>query len=61
MQHEGTPRGFLVTTGSISAAASRWAQGKPIELIDGPRLALLASGQANPAEPLAGKASAVDA
>ncbi len=60
MQHEGTPRGFLVTTGSISAAAGRWAQGKPIELIDGPRLAMLASGQVDPSEPLAGKGTAVD-
>lgn len=60
MQHEAAARGFLVTTGSISAAAGRWAQGKPIELIDGPRLAMLASGQADPAEPLAGKGSAVD-
>lgn len=60
MQHEAAPRGFLVTTGSISAAAGRWAQGKPIELIDGPRLAMLASGQVDPAEPLAGQGSAVD-
>ncbi len=60
MQHEAAPRGFLVTTGSISAAAGRWAQGKPIELIDGPRLAMLASGQADPAEPLAGKTTAID-
>lgn len=60
MQHEAAPRGFLVTTGGISAAAGRWAQGKPIELIDGPRLARLASGQADPTEPLAGKGSAVD-
>lgn len=60
MQHEAAPRGYLVTTGSISAAAGRWAQGKPIELIDGPRLAMLASGQVDPAEPLAGQGSAVD-
>ena len=60
MQHETAPRGFLVTTGSISAAAGRWAHGKPIELIDGPRLAMLASGQADPAEPLAGKTTAID-
>ncbi|HSN78654.1 MAG TPA: restriction endonuclease [Anaerolineae bacterium] len=60
MQHEGTPRGFLVTTGSISAAAGRWAQGKPIELVDGPRLAMLASGQVDPSEPLAGKGTAID-
>jgi len=60
MQHEKAPRGFLITTGSISAAAGRWAHGKPIELIDGPRLAMLASGQADPAEPLAGKTTAID-
>jgi restriction system protein len=60
MQHEAAPRGFLVTTGGISAAAGRWAQGKPIELIDGPRLALLASGQVDPSESLAGKGTAVD-
>jgi HJR/Mrr/RecB family endonuclease len=52
MQHEAAPRGFLVTTGSISAAAGRWAQGKPIEMIDGARLARLASGLADPGEPL---------
>lgn len=60
MQHEAAPRGFLVTTGGISAAAGRWAQGKPIDLIDGPRLAMLAAGQIDPAEPLAGKAWAGD-
>lgn len=60
MQHEAAPRGFLVTTGSISAAAGRWAQGKPIELIDGARLARLASGQADPSEPLVGKEKAID-
>jgi restriction system protein len=60
MQHEAAARGFLVTTGSISAAAGRWVQGKPIELIDGARLAMLASGQADPAEMLAGKGVAVD-
>ncbi len=60
MQHETASRGFLVTTGSISAAAGRWAQGKPIELIDGPRLAMLASGQVDPSEPLVGKGTAAD-
>jgi restriction system protein len=60
MQHEAAARGFLVTTGGISAAAGRWAQGKPIDLIDGPRLAMLAAGQVDPAEPLAGKAWAGD-
>lgn len=60
MRHEGTPRGFLVTTGTISAPARRWAQGKPIELIDGARLAVLASGRADPGEPLAGKETDID-
>jgi hypothetical protein len=60
MQHEGVARGFLVTTGSISAAAGRWAQDKPIELIDGPRLERLASAQADPAEPLVAKVTVVD-
>ena len=56
MQHEAAARGFLVTTGGISAAAGRWAQGKPIDLIDGPRLEMLAAGHVDPTEPLAGKA-----
>lgn len=60
MQHEAAARGFLVTTGGISAAAGRWAQGKPIDLIDGSRLAMLAAGQVDPAEPLAGKAAVAD-
>lgn len=42
MLHSGAMHGFLVTTGSISPAARRWAEGKPLELIDGPRLAELA-------------------
>jgi restriction system protein len=60
MQHEAAPRGFLVTTGSISAAAGRWAQGKPIEMIDGARLARLASGLADPGEPLVSTKVTVD-
>ena len=35
--------GYLVTTGRISDAARRWAQGKPLELIDGERLVRLAN------------------
>ncbi len=42
MLHSGATQGFLVTTGSISKAARQWAAGKPLELIDGPRLAELA-------------------
>lgn len=45
MQHENAPLGFLVTTGSISEAAGKWASGKRIELIDGAQLALLAGQQ----------------
>lgn len=60
MQHEAAPRGFLVTTGGISAAAERWAQDKPIELIDGARLALLAAGRVDPSEPLASKGVVID-
>lgn len=60
MQHESAPRGYLITTGSISAAARRWAQGKPIDLIDGPRLAMLAAGQVDSTEPLAGTAAIID-
>ncbi|MFZ2489551.1 MAG: restriction endonuclease [Anaerolineae bacterium] len=55
MEHENAAQGFLVTTGSISDSAGAWAAGKPIELIDGARLARYASGQATPAEPLTGK------
>ena len=50
MQHENTPLGFLVTTGTITEAASKWARGKRIEFIDGPRLALLAAEQGGPAD-----------
>ncbi len=33
--HENAARGYFVTTGQFSLAASMWAQGKPIALIDG--------------------------
>jgi restriction system protein len=42
MIHDGAAQGFLVATGPISAEARRWAAGKPITLIDGPRLVELA-------------------
>ncbi len=42
MMHSGAAQAFLVTTGSISAEARRWAAGKPIHLIDGARLVELA-------------------
>jgi len=35
MHHENAERGFLMTTGTFSQAASRWAEGKPITLYDG--------------------------
>ena len=38
----GATRAFLVTTGTISTDARKWAFGKPIELIDGQRLVQLA-------------------
>jgi hypothetical protein len=38
MQHEKAALGFLVTTGRVSAAARRWAQGKPMVLLDGQQL-----------------------
>lgn len=40
--HERADRGYLVTTANISEQAHRWARGKPLELIDGERLARLA-------------------
>lgn len=49
MIHSGANRAFLVTTGTISAAANRWATGKPIELIDGARLVQLAHALSNAA------------
>ena len=44
MINAGATRAYLVTTGSISADARKWAFGKPIELIDGQRLVQLAKG-----------------
>lgn len=38
MQHEKVVRGYFVTTGVFSLAASTWAQGKAIVLVDGPDL-----------------------
>ena len=43
MQHIQATHGFLVTTGEISSAARKWAQDKPLTLIDGQRLLELAS------------------
>jgi len=38
MIHAGAARAYLVTTAEISHDARRWAEGKPITLIDGARL-----------------------
>ena len=38
MLHEKVARAFLVTTAEISQSSRRWAQGKPITLIDGQTL-----------------------
>lgn len=48
MMHMGADRAFLVTTSAISPSAWRWAENKPIELIDGARLVLL--GRALPGD-----------
>lgn len=40
--HEQAAHAFLVTTADISTAARQWARGKPMTLIDGQTLALIA-------------------
>lgn len=40
--HERVAHAFLVTTAGISASARRWAQGKPMTLIDGEELSYIA-------------------
>lgn len=42
MQHFGADRGYLVTTGHLTPAASNWARGKPIEIWDGEYIGRLA-------------------
>ncbi len=42
LMHERAARAFLVTTADISDAARRWAQDKPITLIDGRTLSQIA-------------------
>ncbi len=44
--HERVSRAFLVTTADISSAARRWAEGKPITLVDGQTLVEIASSLA---------------
>lgn len=53
MIHHQATMAFLVTTGTISATAAKWAQGKPIVLIDGERLVRLA--RAEPRRPQASR------
>lgn len=48
MIHNDAGMAFLVTTANISDAARRWAAGKPIDLIDGARLELLARAEPGP-------------
>lgn len=38
MLHENAALGYLITTAKVSQPARLWAQGKPLELIDGDRL-----------------------
>lgn len=38
MLHTGANEAYLVTTGSVTLAARRWAEGKPIHLVDQHRL-----------------------
>ncbi len=50
--HENAVRGYFVTTGNFSLAASTWAQGKPIALVDGVDF-LAALGNSGTALPVA--------
>lgn len=43
VEGENAALGYLVTTGRIGDAGRRWAEGKPLELIDGERLVRLAN------------------
>jgi hypothetical protein len=47
LMHERVARAFLVTTGEISRSAKLWAQEKPLTLIDGPTLLVIASSLAD--------------
>src|SRR5690606_14163630 len=38
MIHSGADRAALVTSGKFSRAAQTWAQGKPLDLVDGEKL-----------------------
>lgn len=43
MQHLGAAKGYVVTNNTFSLQAERFAEGKPIELVDGSELTRLAS------------------
>ena len=45
MQHEKAALGFLVTTGRLSDSARRWAEGKPMVLLDGQQLIAMAQDE----------------
>lgn len=45
MIHDGATHAYLITTGAISDEARRWASGKTIDLVDGPRLVELARAE----------------
>lgn len=45
LHHHNAEMAYLVTTGTISDAARRWAVGKPIGLIDGPHLVELSRAE----------------
>ena len=54
MLHTGADEAYLVTTGSVTLAARRWAEGKPIHLVDQHRLVEWAStGRLNYEKPSA--------
>ena len=46
MIHHDAGMAFLVTTGTVSDSARRWAAGKPIRLVDGERLVALSKAEA---------------
>lgn len=38
VNHEGAMKGILITTSSFGASANQWAQGKPLQRVDGQQL-----------------------
>jgi hypothetical protein len=45
MIHAGAAHAYLITTAGFSSSARRWAEGKPMTLVDGPRLVALVNGE----------------